>query len=96
MASFADTHSEPTNYKKKYKALKRKLRFLIYVSTFSQHLLLIDVIFNVFGNFTFIQMWTEFEEPLNILDNNFQEQECFLEELRKSQRKLLRVSRDKR
>lgn len=46
-------HPEPVDYKKKYTALKRKLRFLLY------------------------------------------EHECFLEELKKSQRKLLKVSRDK-
>ena len=44
---------EPINYKKKYKTMKKKLRFIVF------------------------------------------EQECFLEELRKSQRRLLKVSRDR-
>ena len=44
---------EPVNYKKKYKTMKKKLRFIVF------------------------------------------EQECFLEELRKSQRRLLKVSRDR-
>lgn len=49
-------HKPPTetvNYKKKYKAMKRKMRMLVY------------------------------------------EQECFMEELKKAQRKLLKVSRDR-
>ncbi|ELU07813.1 hypothetical protein CAPTEDRAFT_221368 [Capitella teleta] len=47
------SHGEPLNYKKKYTALKRKLKLLVY------------------------------------------EQECFVEELKKSQRKLLKVTRDR-
>ncbi|TFJ94803.1 Cell division inhibitor MinD [Platysternon megacephalum] len=46
--------AEPGGYKRRYRALKRRLKLLIY------------------------------------------EQECFQEELRKAQRKLLKVSRDKR
>jgi len=47
------THVDSVDYKKKYRTLKRKLKFLVY------------------------------------------EHECFLEELRKAQRKLLKVSRDR-
>ncbi|XP_055153646.1 INO80 complex subunit E isoform X5 [Symphalangus syndactylus] len=51
------------DYKKKYRNLKRKLKFLIYVSAAAGRL--------------------------------WREHECFQEELRKAQRKLLKVSRDK-
>jgi len=47
------SHSDVINYKKKYQALKKKMKLLVY------------------------------------------EQECFLDELRKSQRKLLKVTRDR-
>ncbi|PVD31323.1 hypothetical protein C0Q70_06735 [Pomacea canaliculata] len=54
MMPVPDTYSEPQiDYKQKYKALKKRLKLLVY------------------------------------------EQECFLEELRKAQRKLLKVARDR-
>ncbi|XP_036082173.1 INO80 complex subunit E isoform X5 [Rousettus aegyptiacus] len=54
------------DYKKKYRNLKRKLKFLIYAPLRSARTLTV-----------------------------VQEHECFQEELRKAQRKLLKVSRDK-
>ncbi len=69
------------DYKRKYTNLKRKLKFLVYVSIcFSIYL-----VFNVFQ--TVVSPLASF---------SVQEQECFQEELRRAQRKLLKVSRDKR
>lgn len=73
------------DYKRKYKNLKRKLKFLVYVSTVT------------------FKVWAVSLEPsrfgilqIQILCLLSQEQECFQEELRRAQRKLLKVSRDKR
>ncbi len=70
------------DYKRKYTNLKRKLKFLVYVSIcFSIYL-----VFNL-----------SFQTVVNPLASfSVQEQECFQEELRRAQRKLLKVSRDKR
>ncbi len=70
------------DYKRKYTNLKRKLKFLVYVSIcFSIYL-----VFNV-----------SFQTVVSPLASfSVQEQECFQEELRRAQRKLLKVSRDKR
>lgn len=89
------------DYKKKYRNLKRKLKFLIYVSAGEE----VGVRLPPGGP----RLSREEREwgalspgsasrprrlsaPLTVM----QEHECFQEELRKAQRKLLKVSRDKR
>lgn len=81
------------DYKRKYKNLKRKLKFLVYVSTdnlyvFSQSL---AITFS-----TLLTHMCHFLHWFRVCIPFLQEQECFQEELRRSQRKLLKVSRDKR
>ncbi len=75
------------DYKRKYTNLKRKLKFLVYVSMcFSMYLVELMISMNL-----------SFQTVVNPLASfSVQEQECFQEELRRAQRKLLKVSRDKR
>lgn len=76
------------DYKRKYKNLKRKLKFLVYVS-----IVVIKHTFKVVLGFLCVYFLIVLISNLLSL---FQEQECFQEELRRAQRKLLKISRDKR
>lgn len=77
------------DYKRKYKNLKRKLKFLVYVSMIilSVNTQFWAIVFQYFYKCMYVSLCAF---------SPFQEQECFQEELRRAQRKLLKVSRDKR
>lgn len=78
------------DYKRKYKNLKRKLKFLVYVSP-----IILKYAYRVFFFLLFFQVYAHPPVRFKIWAL-LQEQECFQEELRRAQRKLLKISRDKR
>lgn len=74
------------DYKRKYKNLKRKLKFLVYVS----------ILFCLLMFSSSVRLIYTTQLLTVCIRSYVQEQECFQEELRRAQRKLLKVSRDKR
>lgn len=75
---------EAPNYKAQYRSLKRKLKFLIYVS---------KSVFVLFFYSNLLNFYLSCN--IRICLFTFQENECFQEALRSTQRKLLKVNRDK-